>query len=187
MVDLVLLNLFALNMRKWLTQRKIDCVSKVVWEILKCTCIVNESLNDNSNFEESTLLLKVRGSWIPLKMNLRVHHQVGQYQVGKNNYYLFLFVQHTLELHESIITELLNLTFVRPTTFYMTHEAQLLTSNGVNILVSNASTSSFQGIHSCKLGIQAPLEVYGEVCVINQSILSLRDLFSLFFVFLVGW
>jgi hypothetical protein len=119
-------------------------------------------------------------------MNLRVHHQVGQYQVGKNNYYLLLFVQHTLELHENIITELLNLTFVRPTTFYMTREAQLLTSNGVNILVSNASTSSFQGIHSRKLGIQAPLEVYGEVCVINQNILSLGDLFSFFLYFWLG-
>jgi hypothetical protein len=62
-----------------------------------------------------------------------------------------------------------------------------LISNGANILVLNVSTSSFQGIHSRNLGIQTPLEVSGEVYVINQNILSLGDLISLFFVFLVGW
>jgi hypothetical protein len=61
-----------------------------------------------------------------------------------------------------------------------------LTSNGVYILVLNVSTSSFQGIHSRNLGIQTPLEVSKEVCVINQNILSLGDLISFFLFFWLG-
>jgi hypothetical protein len=61
---------------------------------LEHTCIVDESLKDNSNFEESTHLLKVLDSSIPSKMYLKMHQQVGQYQVGEGNCFLLMFMQH---------------------------------------------------------------------------------------------
>lgn len=38
-------------MKKHLIQREIGCVNNVVWETLKHTCIVDESLKDDSDCE----------------------------------------------------------------------------------------------------------------------------------------
>jgi hypothetical protein len=116
-----------------------------------------------------------------------MHHQVGQYQVGEGDHLPTpIRVACTLELHENIITELLNFAPTLLALVYMVHEAQLSTSNGANVLVSSAFSLNSQGVHSCNLGIQAPIEVFGEVCVINQNIIYLRD-FILLYVFLIGW
>jgi hypothetical protein len=91
-----------------------------------------------------------------------------------------------LELHENIVIELLKLAPIPFAHVYMVREAQLSTSNRVNILDSNAFSLHFHGVYSHNLGIQAPIEVFGEVCVINQNIFYLRD-FILFYVFFLGW
>lgn len=54
----MLFDLFAINMKKPLIQREIDHVNNVVWETLKCTCIVDESLKYDSNCEKFYNLLK---------------------------------------------------------------------------------------------------------------------------------
>ncbi len=45
-------DLFAINMKKHLIQRKIDHANNVVWETLKCIWIVDESLKDDFDCEE---------------------------------------------------------------------------------------------------------------------------------------
>jgi hypothetical protein len=54
----------------------------------------------------------------------------------------FVHATRILELHENIVTKLLNLALAQPTASYMAHEVQLLSSNCVNIHVLNASPLS---------------------------------------------
>ncbi len=70
----MLLDLFALNMKKQLTQKDINGVSKVVWETLKRTHIVDESLKDDSNCEELYTPPKSPWKLSSTIMNLKVHH-----------------------------------------------------------------------------------------------------------------
>ncbi len=68
-------------------------------------------------------------------MNLRVQHQVGQYQVGEGDHVPTpIHVECTLELHENIVIEILNLATTPLALVYMVHEVQLSTSNGANVL-----------------------------------------------------
>jgi energy-converting hydrogenase Eha subunit G len=73
-----------------------------------------------------------------------MHHQVGK----GDHLRTLVCATCTLELHENIVIELLNLAPTSLTLVYMACGAQLSTSNGANVLVSNAFSLSFQGIHS---------------------------------------
>lgn len=43
--------MLAINMRKQLTQKEINRVSKVIWENLKCKHIINGFFKDDLNYE----------------------------------------------------------------------------------------------------------------------------------------